>query len=74
VDEVRRWAQIPVRLHGWRTIDERCGHGRRGAMWTSFTVASWARREQGLDNGCVGVLRVLGCCVDELQRGGHELR
>jgi hypothetical protein len=23
-------ARIPVRLHGWWTIDEWCGHGRRG--------------------------------------------
>jgi hypothetical protein len=33
-DEARRWRRIPVRLHGWWTIDERCGHDR-GAMRTS---------------------------------------
>jgi hypothetical protein len=26
-----------VRLHGWQTIDERRGHGRRGAAWTAST-------------------------------------
>jgi hypothetical protein len=66
--------RIPVRLHGWRTIDERRGHSRQGVAWMSFTVASWARREQGIDDGRVALLRVLRCCVDELQRGGHKLR
>jgi hypothetical protein len=28
-------ARIPVRLHVWRTIDERRGHSRRGAAWVS---------------------------------------
>jgi hypothetical protein len=35
---------------------------------TSFTSA---RHEQGLDGGYVTLLRMLGCCADELQRGGH---
>jgi hypothetical protein len=31
---------------------------------TSFTTASSARREQGLDGGYVALLRVPGCCAD----------
>jgi hypothetical protein len=42
-------AQTPVRLHEWR------GHG--GAAWMSFSVASWAQREQGFDGGRVTRLR-----------------
>jgi hypothetical protein len=30
----------------------------------SFTTASWAQREQGLDDGHVALLRVPGCCAD----------
>jgi hypothetical protein len=38
---------------------------------TSFTTTSCARHEQGHDGGYVTLLRMLGCCADELQRGGH---
>jgi hypothetical protein len=46
-----------MRLHEWRMIDEWRGHGHGDAARMSFTVASWARREQGLDGGRVARLR-----------------
>jgi hypothetical protein len=56
-DEAQRWTRIPVRLHGWRTIDERREHGEsRG----------------GLCGGCVALLRVPGCCTDGLQHDGER--
>jgi hypothetical protein len=42
-DEARRWTRIPVRLHGWWTIDERCGHGRGATRTSSGDVVRTAR-------------------------------
>jgi hypothetical protein len=44
-----------MRLHEWRTNGVVTVTG--GAARMSFTVVSWARREQGLDSGRVARLR-----------------
>jgi hypothetical protein len=43
-DEARRWTRIPVRLHGWRTIDERREHGRGATQTSSGDGVRIARR------------------------------
>jgi hypothetical protein len=43
-DEAQRWTRIPVRLHGWRTIDERREHGRGATRMSSGDGVRTARR------------------------------